>query len=205
MLGQRSKRRHQLRGGGPLESGALHESCLEHPCRLQSDANGIVAYNPNTMDWTHFDNRYRVWGKDGSAFPNSDHRDRCTSGNCRIWDFRVNNANDAVLFNRTGAVTTPNSAFVANAACPAEVHGNVATMNGEGLIFLLNAVEIIEPSFDWNNPSKNNGLCESNESCLYTPNFGAYQGEGDAEPCTFTNGTVTGVKMFGYTANGAVP
>jgi hypothetical protein len=46
------------------------------------------------------------------------------------------------------------------------------------------------------------GLCESGEACLYTPNFGAYQGHGSLETCTFTGGTITGVTMYGYSTNG---
>ncbi len=38
--------------------------------------------------------------------------------------------------------------------------------------FLRNAVEIT---------GNGNGLCESNETCLYTPNMGAYQGFGKIE------------------------
>jgi hypothetical protein len=49
------------------------------------------------------------------------------------------------------------------------------------------------------------GLCESNEACIYSPNFGVYQGHGDylvGGTCTFQNGTVTGVQMYAYPNNG---
>ena len=43
------------------------------------------------------------------------------------------------------------------------------------------------------------GLCESNESCLFSPNLGAYQGEPTVapEPCVFEDGTVVGVTLRG--------
>lgn len=38
----------------------------------------------------------------------------------------------------------------------------------------------------------------------FWPNFGAYQGEGALEPCTFvSNGGLTGITMYGYVINGA--
>src|SRR5690606_24214014 len=54
------------------------------------------------------------------------------------------------------------------------------------------------------------GLCESNEACLYAPNFGAYQGHGiawgqtDFPTCEFdaNDGPITGVTMAGYPSNG---
>lgn len=50
------------------------------------------------------------------------------------------------------------------------------------------------------------GLCESGEACIYTPNFGAYQGHGNLNSCNFVNGTgtdaITGVTMYFYESNG---
>jgi hypothetical protein len=47
------------------------------------------------------------------------------------------------------------------------------------------------------------GLCESGEACVYAPNFGAYQGEGALQPCTFpSGGTIKNVSMVGYPVNG---
>jgi hypothetical protein len=46
-------------------------------------------------------------------------------------------------------------------------------------------------------------LCESGEDCIYNPNIGAYQGHGSlVGPCTFQDGTITNVGMFGYEYNG---
>jgi len=49
-----------------------------------------------------------------------------------------------------------------------------------------------------------NGVCESNEACLYAPNFGVYQGEGALAECVYQDaaGPVVGVTMYGYLTNG---
>ncbi len=79
--------------------------------------------------------------------------------------------------------------------CPSSVHGDISQLDGSGHTFLLNAIEI--PSTSGNN----NGLCESNESCAYSANLGAFQGFGDpltTSTCTFQDGAVSGVKMYTY-------
>lgn len=76
--------------------------------------------------------------------------------------------------------------------------------------FLSSATEIIGDGI-----GNDDGLCESNESCVYTPNFGAYQGHFDTNEaypaindstheCTWTSnsGLITNVRMYGYSKNG---
>ncbi|MDT8447815.1 MAG: Ig-like domain-containing protein [bacterium] len=64
--------------------------------------------------------------------------------------------------------------------------------------FLNHAVEILDDSI-----GNENGLCESNEACLLTPNIGAYQGHGALVSAgTFTNGTLTGISLYRYSTNG---
>ncbi|MEK7357346.1 MAG: hypothetical protein AAB250_12915, partial [Bdellovibrionota bacterium] len=83
---------------------------------------------------------------------------------------------------------------------PSEVNGsNVVTANGR--TFLRAALEINDDEI-----GNNNGLCETNEACLYAPNQGSYQGEGDYKAngiCTFSPGTISGVIMYGYPTTGA--
>jgi hypothetical protein len=58
---------------------------------------------------------------------------------------------------------------------------------------------IIEIFFD--NKGDYDGLCESNEACIYSPNFGVYQGNGDYladGSCIFMGGTVSDVTMYAY-------
>ncbi len=48
------------------------------------------------------------------------------------------------------------------------------------------------------------GLCESGETCVYTANLGAYQGEGDAAESTRTvpDGLVSWGTLGTYESNG---
>ena len=68
--------------------------------------------------------------------------------------------------------------------------------------YLANALEISGPSQLGYGPGNHDGLCESGEHCLYAPNFGAYQGEGDLGTCELGGSAVTGVTMYGYASNG---
>ena len=108
-------------------------------------------------------------------------------------------ATDTLMRNTTGNGNTQNAAFINGANCPALLHGNqVAVSNSTvPITYLVNAQEILGTG------GNNNGLCESNESCLYTPNFGAYQGEGNfwSYSCLFQNGIISNVKIFSYPTN----
>ncbi|OGG93017.1 MAG: hypothetical protein A2527_13855 [Candidatus Lambdaproteobacteria bacterium RIFOXYD2_FULL_50_16] len=65
--------------------------------------------------------------------------------------------------------------------------------------FLKHAYEIMEDGI-----GNENGLCESNEACVFTPNIGAYQGHGTLTEISgaFTDGTLTGIKLYQYSNNG---
>lgn len=165
-----------------------------------SNSLGVQTFAALT-DWLFFESIFRMWGVDGSAFPNADNRGRCTSGSCRIWDLRLS-ANDTILRNKSGNGLTANTAFVTDGvtACPAAVDGSVIVTDQMTVphTYLLNAMEV------QGRGGNNNGLCENGETCVYSPNFGAYQGEGalTSLPCKFHDGTVTGVTMYGYSTNG---
>jgi hypothetical protein len=167
-----------------------------------SHTNGIRDY-ASVTDWFNFDNLYRLWGPDGSVFPNSDHTSQCVFGvDCRIWDWRLRST-DSMLLNRSGDGVNSNEPFVAGSACPAAINGNYALtdLSTPAKTFLVNAVEIMDDEI-----GNDNGLCESSESCIYSPNFGAYQGEGDYSQngtCTFVDGTITDVRMYAYPQNGS--
>lgn len=161
-----------------------------------SDSSGTATYSA-TMDWLNFDNWYRSWGLNAANWTTT--VGQCNTGTCRIWDWRLK-ATDTALRNRLG------TAFVAGTTCPAAVHGNktMTDQQASPRTFLLNAFEIVD-NYRLNPNGNNNGLCESGEACIYTPNLGAYQGEGDFEAagtCTFQNGTVSNVQMYAYPTNG---
>jgi hypothetical protein len=64
--------------------------------------------------------------------------------------------------------------------------------------FLRDSFELLDDSV-----GNDNGLCESNETCVHTPNIGYYQGEGDLVSAgAFTDGAITGVTMLRYQTNG---
>jgi hypothetical protein len=125
---------------------------------------------------------------------------------------------------------TTNDAFSSGNACPAEVGGNVRVQtgsfnvanasaypgwsngieisgngingceSGESCVqrYLTNAIEYLAVS-----TGDLDGLCESGEACIYTPNFGAYQGHGSiVGPCIFSAGDVANVQMYSWETNG---
>lgn len=168
-----------------------------------SDSLGSALFS-NIIDWIDFSNLFRVWGVDGNDFPNSNNKGVCSSGACRIWDYRLKSDSANLAFNSTNTVLTKNEPFIVGAICPSAINGNVTTTyvdtNSTSHSFLTNAYEIIGDGI-----GNEDTLCESNESCIYTPNFGAYQGEGDYKSqgtCQFQNGTLSNIKIYTYPTNG---
>lgn len=145
-------------------------------------ATGTKAVGSIT-DWVNFENMFRGWGNNGGDFPASDNRDPCTAGTCRIWDWSLASADTVirdVLALPTGDDTLTHNWTI----------GSVT--------FLRNAIEILDDGI-----GNENGLCESNETCLYTPNIGSYQGHGNLISAgDFTDGTITGVTLMQYETNG---
>ncbi len=194
-----------LRTGRSAASSFIGKISTDDPMNV-SDTNGSAAYpaSPTTFDWINFADPFRAWNRDGGTFPSTDNRGGWGSGTGRIWDFRLRSTDSAFL-NRSGDGSTLNQSFVAGGACPSAVDGNLVAVDQHTSprTYLLNAAEITDPlEVGYGATGNRNGLCESNESCLYTPNFGAYQGEGSLGTCTFADGTVSGVTMWGYSTNG---
>lgn len=172
-----------------------------------SGSTGVATYADIT-DWTNFENAYREWGVDSlSAFPGAGNRGSCTPGaTCRIWDWTLPSSDTVIKGvlpkNATGNVANTvthvwyvNPAPTSQANCDAEVPGSIYSAGQCKNTFLRNAVELT---------GNGNGLCESNETCLYTPNIGSYQGEGNLISAgTFTNGTtLTNITLKQYDTNG---
>jgi parallel beta-helix repeat protein len=150
--------------------------------RNLSDTNGTASHPENSayFDWVNFENPYRGWGKNGSIFPAADHQGQWTSGTGRIWDWSAT-ASDTVIRN-TNPPPTGNDTLT-------HIWSNSSTIT-----FLRHALEL---------EGNGNGLCESGEICLYTPNIGAYQGHGDLVSAgPFTNGAITNVTLMQYQHNG---
>lgn len=163
-----------------------------------SDALGTALFSGIT-DWYNFSNPYRAWGVQSTGFPSFTSRGPCTSGTCQIWDYRLKASSNNKAFNRTLTQSTQNQTFLANQTCPTAIHGNEITSYNDGTVthtYLTNAEEIFDDGI-----GNNDSLCESGETCIYNPNIGAYQGEGDYlanGTCNFVDGTVTNVKMYSY-------
>jgi hypothetical protein len=149
---------------------------------------------PSTaLDWIDLPNAYATWGQWGTA-------GRWTTGAGMQLDFRLAKSSKKLLGN---------TAFVADKACPPQLSGDTVAQNDWSHLslppqtFLIGAGEITSPAHGGYAPSGNHdGLCESGEACIYTPNFGAYQGGGGLHECHFAGGAVTGATLWGHAANG---
>ena len=168
-------------------------------------SGGVFLYDASTVDWSHFENRWRMIGLDGGLFPQSNQQGRCTDGmTCRIWDWSIQ-ASDAVVRNATSIPDGNASAvhyWVAANATECDQHNGVWDQPTPGDCtseFLLNAYE----RFD-DNIGNENGLCESNESCVYLPNHGAYQGSGGfvSGPAFVDGASIVGVMLYSRASNG---
>ncbi|MEK6742021.1 MAG: right-handed parallel beta-helix repeat-containing protein [Nitrospirota bacterium] len=148
-----------------------------------SDTNGASATypaDPAAFDWSGFQNTYRAWGKDGTL-GNLDSRGRwITGGAGRIWDWSLSSSDTIV--NSVLAVPTGNDTLT-------HTWSDASTTT-----VLRHAIELV---------GNGNGLCESGETCLYTPNIGAYQGHGNLISAgAFSDGTITGVTLMKFETNG---
>ncbi|MDX1956956.1 MAG: hypothetical protein SFU98_00190, partial [Leptospiraceae bacterium] len=164
-------------------------------------SSGIATIGSIGSNWTNFQNFYRTIALSmGNAFPHPSLVGRCTT-NCQLYDWSFSKSDASGLRNIL--------------RCPL----NLArpTLDLYGPVILRNAVEILG---DWK--GNDDGLCNSNEECIYTPNIGAYQGHGKLVPASTANdsypnatnqcadittasgsdGTVNNIKLFKYEKNG---
>jgi hypothetical protein len=188
--------------GSGIADALVGKVAVDDPVNA-SDTNG-AALLAAISDWTHFANPQRGWGADGNAFPDETNRGLCASGaTCRIWDWSLTSV-DTVL---RAALATPagNDAIVhrwtptTQAACD-EITGAswIAATTSCQSMFLRRAVELLGIG-----AGNDNGLCESNEVCMVTANFGAYQGHGElASGGPFTSGQIDGVGLRRFDTNG---
>ncbi len=165
-----------------------------------SNTSGTTSFS-GINDWFAFENEFRAWGKDNASFLAATNRGYMSSGTARIGDMSVT-LGDAVIRNKSGDGAYTNDPFSFGAPCPSEVDGNMVFHDSYTIApdYLVNAFEIIG-DFEGND----NGLCESNEACVYAPNWGAYQGHGaytSNGTCQFQDGAITNVKLYAYPTNG---
>ena len=168
---------------GPVMSGDI----------VNDDDNEGAASQEDIDDWLGFESRYRVWGIDGEWPDPENLTGRCEPGDaCRIRDWRVH-TDSTILKNIHGEGDH-------DIPCPDSAHGDVAVTDQHTTpnSFLLHAVEVVMDDI-----GDDDGLCESGESCTYSPNQGSYQGEGSPNACTFTGGMLSDVELLVFHANGA--
>lgn len=165
------------------------------------DMNGLATFAsliPAAL--LKLDSGFRSWGRESTnTFDNTTAQGRCSSGNCRIYDWTMK-LTDTVFKNTSGDGTTQNQTFIAGATCPSAVHGNKVTNSNDTIpiTYLNNAWEIVS-----DNVGDEDGFCESNEDCVYAPNFGAYQNELDggelsSTSCLFQDGILSNINIYGY-------
>ncbi len=186
---------------------------------------GTTAFD-EIVDWTGFTSRFRGWGLDGGSFPDTEHMDRCQEADtCRIWDFSLSAADDLIrevltvpggddtLTHVWSAADASECALIAGASWRGEVcshpgygeQGTCEASGGDWLLdkcastFLRNAVEILD-----DRAGNQNGLCESDERCLFTPNLGSYQGHGELVPVASIgeDTTLKRIELFRHPENG---
>lgn len=192
------------------------------------DSNGTASFADMLQgsDWWGRENFARAWQKDWAvSTPTTANSGACAnSGICRLVDWSLRMA-DSVLLNKTGfgAGASSSNPTPGPGLCPSEIAGSEVIIFDGGCskeiqvtsgscvsaggmwhppqVFLKNAIELPTVS-----DGDKDGLCESNETCIYTPNFGAYQGHGELRSCTFngalSSNTVGGVTMHFYSTNG---
>ena len=154
---------------------------------VPSDSRNANATNTTTQaslitDWFNFENNMRAYVLNPTPlFPDFGNMGNCTgSSNCRIVDLslsasgtRFRNVNPCPNGSTTFQAYYFDFSFTNNATCISvglRGLGNYAS-NGCTLTALQHAVELLDDGI-----GNDNGFCESNEHCLYTPNIHAYQG-----------------------------
>lgn len=156
-----------------------------------------------TLQYLGFQNEDRLWTKKGLApYPSADQQGNCKSTECKLMDTSIRSTASLIGRASDHTLLSPQR-FRVGAACPDSVdptdNNNVSTSGPKK--FLIYAVEITDDFL-----GNNDGFCESNERCVWSPNIGAYQGHGDlvySKTCSFTSSTdFSNIKLIAYPNNG---
>ena len=151
-----------------------------------ADGGGTgTAVSSGITDWTNFQTKERLWAADAADPMNAALRTTCTGAStCRIYDWSLSSSDN--VLRGVNALPGGSDTFT-------------HTFSGGSMpTFLRNATELLDDG-----AGDEDGLCESGEACLYTPNIGAYQGHGNLISAgAFSDGTVTGVTLYRYETNG---
>jgi hypothetical protein len=168
-----------------------------------TQTNGTAAYDSIT-DWHTFQYPTRMWGTGvADAFPSATLQEVCETGEtCAIWDWALSTADSPIKGTNMlpGAEDFVVHTWVAaDAGACAKIDGAVWSDPDCTTTFLKHAVELV---FD--HVGNDNSLCESGETCLFTPNMGYYQGHGSLNGAgnIGAGGTIENVTRMQYESNG---
>ncbi|MBM4361939.1 MAG: hypothetical protein FJ104_04610 [Deltaproteobacteria bacterium] len=199
-----------------VTTGYLDTDVVVGPVTADSVNAGDVAGQATfaeSLDFMTFENSARSWGRTGAGtWPGLDQRGLCQAGGtCQIFDYSllatdstargitpVPTGDDVVTVDdpMTG-IATPS----AQADCDTHAPGSVFTAGTPNRCLTTFLADAYEPLFD--GLGDDDTLCESGETCVYSPNAGAYQGHGALVSAgTFSDGAITGVTMLRYETNG---
>ncbi len=139
---------------------------------VNGDDSDGMAFANYISDWSGFENDYRAWGLPGAA-------GACTGiRQCQIHDWSAAAAGPLL-----GRLPLPSGD---------DLLTHTWSDNGQSTAL----AHALESSGD------GDGLCESDERCLHTPNVGAYPGHGQLQTVPFTDGAIRGVTLQHYDQNG---
>ncbi len=187
-----------------------------------SDVNGVREF-ASVTDWFGFAGPYRAWGAEGSATPNCLAQGPCdatavgTRG-CQIYDYTLIGMADEFVCARSMPVPTgddvvtwdvaiggPHGFLADDAACMATFsQATILPPSGARTYSLCHVTFLhLARELEGDLVGNDNVLCESGETCVFTPNIASYQGDGPFITAgTFVDGTIHGVTMLRYTTNG---
>jgi hypothetical protein len=175
------------------------------------DAAGLASYSA-TLDNMNFESTARAWGTTGAGtWPSVDQQGRCETGDtCQIYDLSLRSTdtiarNLASLPGGDDVLVMSDRVLAASPAsqsdCDTYSPGSVFVAGAPNICrstFLRDSVELL---FDGIGDDDN--LCESSETCLFSPNAGAYQGHGALVSAgSFVDGQIVGVTLLKYETNG---
>jgi hypothetical protein len=190
---------------GSFEGMALSDDKNSDNSELLTNS-GKIPFS-NIDDFLNFSNPFRYWGSKATGGNTNPYTTAnayfcSSSNNCAIWDWRIKSG-DSTIYNKSFDGNSSNTAFSGGSSCASELEGTKYSTDFRTLQnkFLNFASEIL---FDLT--GDDDGLCESGESCIYSPNFGYYQGIGSfTSACTFYSGpgtgNITGVTLKAYQTN----